>query len=147
MHNIRICEMDVEIYIYRNPAKHWRLSWFRYETFITFLTFRSSTRGERDKIFTMLTVRPASALNSLTQQTRAYPVANNWTGLTQIRIPTLPVQISANCFFQNTQESQLIASGHDVICYPEFLLWHLWLSHPPRASVNTCVQIVPLPVH
>ena len=46
--------------MYRNPAKHskhWRLSWIKYETFITFLTFRFSTRGERDThFFTMLTV-------------------------------------------------------------------------------------------
>ena len=133
-------------------AKHWRLSWFRYETFIIFLTFRFSTRGERDTIFTMLTVRPASTLNSLTQQTRAHPAANNWTGLAQIWIPTRFVQsqISTNCFFQNTQESQPIASGHDVIhipghiSNPGFLLWHLWLSHPPRASVNTCTQCVHL---
>ena len=32
-------------------TKHWRLSWFRYETFITFLTFRFSTRGERETQF------------------------------------------------------------------------------------------------
>ena len=72
-----------------------------YETFITFLTFRFSTGGERDTIFTMLTVRPESALNSLTQQTRAHPAANKWTGLAQIRIPTRLVQsqISTNCFF------------------------------------------------
>ena len=37
-------------------AKHWRLSLFRYKTFITFLTFRFSTRGKRDTISTMLTV-------------------------------------------------------------------------------------------
>ena len=56
-------------------------------------------------------------------------------------------------FFQNTQESQHIAFGHDVIhipspiSYPGFLLFHLWLSHPPRTSMNTCAQCVPLPVH
>ena len=63
------------------PRNTWRLSWFRYKTFITFLTFRFSTRGERDTILTMLTVRPASALNSLTQPTRVHPAANNWTRL------------------------------------------------------------------
>ena len=46
----------LNVHMHRNPPKHWRLSWFRYETFITFLTFRLSTRGERDTIFTMLTV-------------------------------------------------------------------------------------------
>ena len=33
------------------------------------------------------------------------------------------------------------------ISYPEFLLWHLWLTHPPHASVNTCTQCMPLPMH
>ena len=39
-------------------------SLFRYETFINFLTFSFLTRGERDTIFTMLTVLsdPANAL-------------------------------------------------------------------------------------
>ena len=76
---IRMCEAYIG-----NPeihSKHGRFSWFRYETFITFLTFRFSTRGEIDTIFTMLTVRPASALNSLTQPTRVHPEANNWTCL------------------------------------------------------------------
>ena len=42
------------------------------------------------------------------------------------------------------------ASGNDVIhvldliSYLGFLLWHLWLSHPPRARVNTCAQCVHL---
>ena len=35
--------------MHRNPAKHWRLSWFRYETFITFITFWFSTRRERER--------------------------------------------------------------------------------------------------
>ena len=52
MWNIQICEAFICIGI----PKHWRLSWFRYETFFTFLTFRVSTRGERDTISTMLTV-------------------------------------------------------------------------------------------
>ena len=46
MGNIPICETFTCIGI----PKHWRLSWFRYETFITFLTFRFSTR-ERETQF------------------------------------------------------------------------------------------------
>ena len=70
-----------KLFIRKGIPKHWRLSWFRYETFITFLTFGFSTRGERDTILTMITVRPASTLNLLTQPTRAHPAANNWTRL------------------------------------------------------------------
>ena len=77
------------------------------------------------------------------------------TRLVSVQISTrfVQLQISTNCFFQNTHESQPIASWHDVIhisspiSYPGYLLRHLWLSPPPRTSVNTCAQCVPLPVH
>ena len=42
------------------------------------------------------------------------------------------------------------AYGHDVIHVPSLisylgiLLWHLWLSHPPCARVNTCTECVHL---
>ena len=54
-------------------------------------------------------------------------------------------------FIQNHKESQSIASGHDVnhipspIFYLGYLLWHLWLSHPPCARVNTCVNVCTYP--
>ena len=74
--------------MHRNPksTKHWRLSWFRYETFITFFKFRFfDTRRERHN-FSMLTVRRSSAPNSLTQPTRArMPQSTNWTSLAQVR--------------------------------------------------------------
>ena len=70
----------------------------------------------------------------------------------QLASPSFGPQLTA--FFQNHQESQPIASGHDAthtpvpfsICF-FFLSWHLWLSHPPRTSVNTCAQCVYLHVH
>ena len=75
-------------------AKHWRLSLFRYETFITFMTFRFSTRGERDTIFPMLTVPSDPTTRSVSRRP-------NWPGLAQIRKPTrfVLVQISTHCFF------------------------------------------------
>ena len=130
--------------------KHWQLSWFRYKTFITFLTFRFSTQGERDTIFTMLTVHPASALNSLTQQTHMHPAANNWTGLalpwfeSQLASSSLKSQLTA--FFIKPKNPSPSLPGMtsftspSPISYPGFLLWHLWLSHIPRVSVNTCSQ-------
>ena len=56
------------VHIHRNPknTKHWRLFWFRYETFITFLTFRLSTRAERATIFLCW-------LFHLTRQRAAHP--------------------------------------------------------------------------
>ena len=80
-----------------------RLSWFRYETFITFFKFRFSTWGERDNL-SMLTVHPSSALNSLTQPTRMHPLHHNWTGLTQVQKSTrfIKVQISTHCFYSKS---------------------------------------------
>ena len=82
----------LNVHMHRNPAKHRRLSWFRYETFITFLTLGLSTRGERDTIFTMLTVRPAST--HWPNQRACTP--QQTTGL---------VQISTNCFFKIPENS------------------------------------------
>ena len=65
----------------------------------------------------------------------------------QLASPRSESQLTA-FFSKITQNAQPIASRHDyihiprLICYPGFLLWHLWLSHPPRASVNTCAQCV-----
>ena len=97
-----------------------------------------STRGERDTIFTMLTV-PTDPTNA-----RRIPLVTNWTRLVQLQISTRFVQhqISTHWpnkraahpvdpkldsprsesqltgFFQNHQESLPIASGHDVIHIP-----------------------------
>ena len=69
----------------------------------------------------------------------AHPVVPSWTALAK-------VQISTNCFFQKSQkfpDHRFRAWCHSQTCpiyYLGFLLWHLWLSHPPRASVNTCTK-------
>ena len=121
----------------------------RYETFITFLTFRFSTRGEGDTIITMLTV-PS---NPTTCGASRRP---NWTDVAQVQKSTrfVQLQISTHCFFFQKSPKTLSPSlpGMTSFTFPVisslgFLLWHLWLSHPPRVSVNTCAQCVPLPVH
>ena len=66
------------------------------------------------------------------------------------QLPSSSVESQLTGFFFKSQNPQPIASGHDVIhvlfpgpiSYLEFLLWHLWLSHPPHARVNTCTQCV-----
>ena len=87
----------------------------------------------------------------LTQQRAAHPVAHNWTGLAQLKDPLASSRFKSQLtpfFLKITQNHQSIASGHDIIHIPitfpilVFLLWHLWLSHPPCASVNTCTQCV-----
>ena len=160
--NIRICiYTDVlNVHLHRNPAKHWRLSWFRYETVITFLTFRFSTRGEREREthtqFLLCWLFVQRQLSTHWPNKRAC-IPQQTAGLASPRfesqLASSSLKSQLNVFFQNTEESQPIASGHDVIhipsliSYPGFLLWHLWLSNPPRASVNTCAHCVPLPVH
>ena len=102
---------------------------FRYETFIYSLTFIFSTRGERDTIFTMLTVPTSPTVNP----------PPSWTGPAQSRIST-------NCFSKIIKFSahRFRAWRHSHpsrISYLGFLLWHLWLSYPLRTSVN-CTQCV-----
>ena len=123
--------------------KHWRLSWFRYGTFITFLTFSFSTREERDTIFTMLTIstsffsqpqlnsRPSVRISTHWPNKRAaHPVVHHWTDLAQVQKSTSPPGSNLNSlrpasdlnsllFFKNHQNSLPIASGHDVI----FPIW------------------------
>ena len=51
------------------------------------------------------------------------------------------------CFFQIPKSSahRFRAWRHlRPISYLGFLLWHLWLSHPPHVRVNTCTQCVHL---
>ena len=87
------------------------------------------------------------------QPPAAYLVNPNLPGLVELRKSTRPVsvQISTNCFFQNNQESQPIASRYDVIHIPSpifysgFLSLHLWLSHPPRASATPALNVCPYP--
>ena len=108
-----------------------------------------STQGQRDTIFTMLTV-PSDPT------TRGASRRPHWTGLTQVqKINSLRLGSNLNSllFFSKIyQNPQPIASGHDVIhipsliSYPGFLLWNLWLSYSSRTCMNTCAQCVPLPV-
>ena len=94
-------------------------SWFRYKTFITFLTFRFSTRGERDTIFIMLTV-PSDPT------TRRNPVVHNWTGLPQVQKSIHFVQpwISTNCFFQ------------EYWSIPAYRFWAWRHSHPQSCFLS-----------
>ena len=51
-------------------------------------------------------------------------------------------------FFSNPKNPQRFQAWRHsrlrFISYLGFLWWHLWLSHPPRVRVNTCVQCVHL---
>ena len=74
------------VYESKKHAKHWRLSWFKYETVITFFKFRFSTRGERDTLFLCwLFVHRQFSTHWLNQRACAPPQSTNWTGLAQVR--------------------------------------------------------------
>ena len=80
------------------------------------------------------------------------------TPQSQLDLPSFGSQLTSSrfksqlCFFSKiTQNPQPIASGHDVIDIPRpisylgFLLWHLWLSDPSRACVNTFFYVCTYP--
>ena len=118
-------------------TKHWRLSWFRYETFITFFKFRFSTQGERGTIFTMLTV------SSDPTNARAQPAANNWTGLAQVRkIKSLRLSpnLNSQLLFKITENPSRSLPGMTSLTFPVlFPIWGFYCDicdcHilPPRA--------------
>ena len=104
---------------------------FRYETFINFLTLvlRHEERERHNFYYADCTIWP--------NKRTAHPVASSWTGPTQSRILTC-------VFFKiakfSTHRFRAWRYSHtSPIFYLGFLLWHLWLSYPQRASVN-CTQ-------
>ena len=119
--------------------------------FITFLSLRFfDMRRERHNLF---------------NKCAAHFVDPNWShrGETKNWLPSsrLESQLSRSEFksqltvfffflFYFSNSKILSASGQDVIHVPDFisylgfLLWHLWLSYPPRARLNTCTQCVHL---
>ena len=155
------CIAMIQLYKYTDAGKS-RNTFFSSGTtpLLTFLTFSFSTWGERDThtICIMLNIptssfsqlsswtgRPESNLNSLTQQTRRasrnpqLDCPGPGSNLAQIPITT-------HCFFQKSPKfpaHRFRAWRHShpgLVSYLGLLLWHLWLSHPPRTSVNTCTE-------
>ena len=117
------------------------LNWFRYETFIHLFEFKDfSTWGERDTI-------SFYANFSIWTPARAAPPPQT-TGLASASSenrPTSSKPKSQLLLFSNPQNPQRFwAWRHSrprSYFYLGFLLWHFWLSHPPRARVNTCTQL------
>ena len=103
------------------------LIWFRYETFIYLFEFKVFRHEERETQFlTMLTVRPSSALNTLTQPTRGHPVDPNWSGLAQItnRPPSSSFESQLTVFFSNLQI--LSPSLQGMASFTSPVLFSIW---------------------
>ena len=134
--------MFINIGIRKTQNTYDSLFWFRYENSITFLSF--STRGERDTIsfYADFSIWPHHV---------RHPAANSWSGLGELRkINFFPLALNLNQLFFDFPES----SAHRFRAWRHsrprsyflsgVLLWHLWLSQPPCARVNTCTQCVHL---
>ena len=102
---IRICEMYI---IHWNPgihSKHWRLSWFRYETFINFLNlgFRHQERETQffyadcsSIVSSKLTASPYARAHTRSPQTAlASPMSEKSTCF-------VSVHISTHCFYSKS---------------------------------------------
>ena len=145
--------------MHRNPknTKHWRLSWYRYKTFITFFKFRFLTRGERDAIFLCWLFFHRQLSTHWLNQCMRTSQSTNCPGLTQVqKINSLRLSPNLNSLllFKITKNPSPSLPGMTSftspshISYLGFLLWHLWLSHPPGAREHLYSMCAPnLPMH
>ena len=93
--------------------------------------------------------------SQLTDQTNARTPRSPQTGLALPKFEKstrfVQVQISTNCFFPKSLKipaHRFRAWRHYIpspICSLGFLLWHLWLSHPPRTRMAPCVNVCTYP--
>ena len=141
-HNTQMCEIDI------GNLKTWNSrNCFRYEIFYYLWVKDNSTWGERDAIFLcrLLLHRQLS-----TQPTCSARSAQS--RLSSLRSESQPSRSEAGTqltAFSQIPKSSAHAFGQDVIHLPNpishlgILFWHLWMTHPPRARVNTCVNVAP----
>ena len=132
------------------------------ETFIYLFEFKAFRHEERETQFlTMLTfpsdpllqttgLASANSENRLVSSKPKSQLSQQTRGTFRRPLPSSKLESQLTRSEFKSQNPQLVASGHDVIHVPDpisylgFLLWHLWLSHPPRTRVKTCTQCVHL---
>ena len=94
------------------PRNTWQLSLFQvqnvYSHFLSF-SFLGTRRERQNLYYANCFIWP--------NKRAAHPVDPKWAGLAQAQKSTRFVQrqISTNCFLKNHQNSQTLASGHDVL--------------------------------
>ena len=138
------------INIYRNPKTR---NWFRYETFIHHFEFKGFSTRKRERhththTHTQSFYADCFYIVSSQPNQRAAPVAHNSSGLAQLWISTLSFggRNSTHCFFSNLSPRFRCVTSPTSPCpisYLGFLFWHLWMTHPLRAHMNTCVNVAP----
>ena len=138
------------INIYRNPKTR---NWFRYETFIHLFEFKGfSTWREREKeTHTQSFYADCFYIVSSQSNQRAAPVAHKvvWpcpalnldsrseAGTQLLAFSQIPKILSPRFRCMTSLTSPGLNS------YLGFLFWHLWMTHPLCARVNTCVNVAP----
>ena len=141
--HIYVTSLDIsmcEIYIGNLKTRNSR-NWFRYETFIHLFEFKGfSTWGERDTIFLCWLLLHSQLSTQQTRGKKSFGLAQLW------KSTFFRGKNSTHCFSQ-IPKSSAHAFGHDVIHLPSpisyqgILFWHLWMTHPPRVRVNTCINV------
>ena len=131
------------INIYRNPITRNR---FRYETFIHLFEFKGfSTWGERDTIFLcwLLLYRQLSTQPTRSARRAQSRLASSMSE-SQLSCSEAGTQLTA---FSQIPKSSAHASGSPTSpghnFYLGFLFWHLWMTHPLRMHMSTCVNVAP----
>ena len=132
-------------------------NWFRYETFYYPFEFKVFRHKEREtqfsRFFDMRRERRnffLSWLFHLTPTTCGTPPQPTGLALasSENQLASFKPKSQLTVFFK-FQNPQPIASRHDVIHVPGpisylgFLLWHLWLSYPPRSREHLLSMCAP----
>ena len=138
----KIYNQDTNTWNVHRESRNTR-NWFRYEIFYYLSEFKVFRHEETETQFLIMLSFPSAPQ-------RAAPLPQT-TGLasasSENRLACSEFKSQLTAFF--FQIPQILSSSRlDVIHIPgpisylRFLLWHLWLSHPPCACVNTCAQCV-----
>ena len=136
------------INIYRN-LKTWNSqNWFKYETLYYLWVKGNSTWRERDTIllcwlllYRQLSTQPTHGTRSaqirLALPSSECQLSRSEAGTQLTDFSQIP-KILKPCFQCMTS---LTSPGPNS--YLGFLFWHLWMTHPLYARMNTCVNVAP----
>ena len=133
------------INIYRNPKTR---NWFRYETFIHLFELKGFLSwGERDIIFLCWLLLHRQLSTQLTRGARSAQICLA-SPRPESRLPRSEAGSQLTAFSQISKSSAHASAAwrhsHALVqFYLGFLFWHLWMTHPLRARLNTCVNLAP----
>ena len=118
-------------------------NWFRYETFIYLFGFKVFRQEERERHNFFLCW--LFHLNPDTCGTFRRPKVVSPRRGPKINLLRQSPKLNSRFFFKSPKSSTLPGMTSFTCPVPfycqGFLLWHLWLSHPPRTRVNSCTQL------